>query len=115
MPVAVKDLLAGNVEPSLRPAQRPAQVLAFLRERTDHAFSAAELSEEFDTDHRTLRSVLARLHARGLIDKKGDYWFALKDEDAALKRAFLGMSRDLDGRLGKEDPNDWPSVAQSDP
>ncbi|MFA5860828.1 MAG: hypothetical protein WDA16_03945 [Candidatus Thermoplasmatota archaeon] len=115
MPVAVKDLLSGNVEPSLRSDQRPAQVLAYLRGRLDHAFSAAELAKEFDTDHRTIRSVLVRLHARGLIEKKGDYWFALSDEDAATKRAFLRTSRDLDERLGKEDPNDWPTVAQPDP
>lgn len=114
MPVAVKDLLAGRVEPSLRSDQRPAQVLAFLRERADHAFSAGELAKEFDTDHRTLRSVLARLHNRGLIDKKGEYWFALDEEAAASKRAFLRASRELDERLGKEDPNDWPSVPQPD-
>lgn len=115
MPVAVKDLLAGRIEPSLRSDQRPAQTLAFLRERLDHAFSASELAKEFETDHRTMRSVLARLHNRGLVDKKGDYWFALSDEDAASKRAFLRTSRELDERLGKEDPNDWPVVAQPDP
>lgn len=113
--MAVKDLLSGNVESSLRSDQRPAQVLAFLRDRMDRAFSAAELAKEFDTDHRTLRSVLARLQARGLIDKKGDYWFALSDEDTATTRAFLHASRDLDEKLGKEDPNDWPPVAQPDP
>lgn len=115
MPVAVKDLLAGNVEPTLRVDQRPALVLAHLRTHPDHAFSAAELAKEFDTDHRTMRSVLARLAQRGLIDKKGDYWFALTDEDSATKRAFLRASSDLDDRLGKEDPSDWPTVAQPDP
>jgi len=115
MPVAVRDLLAGNVEPNLRSDQRPAQVLGFLRQRPEHAFSAAELAKEFDTDHRTLRSVLARLHSRGLVDKKGDYWFALSDEDAATKRTFLRASRELDERIGREDPNDWPRVPQPDP
>ncbi len=115
MPVAVDDLFSGRVEPSLRPEQRPAQVLAYLRARVELAFSAAELGKEFDTDHRTMRSVLARLHSRGLIDKKGDYWFALSDENAAAKRAFLAASRDLDERLGREDPNDWPGVEQTDP
>lgn len=114
MPVGVKDLLAGRVEPSLRPDQRPAQVLAYLRSRSEHAFTAAELAEEFETDHRTLRSVLARLHGRGLVEKKGDYWFALGDEDAAAKRAFLRQSKDLDDRLGRKDPNDWPAVPQQD-
>lgn len=114
MPVAVKDLLAGNVEPTLRADQRPALILAHLRQHVDHAFTAGELAKLFKTDHRTLRSVLARLHTRGVIDKKGDYWFALGDEAAAAKRAFLRASRELDERLGKEDPNDWPSVAQSD-
>jgi DNA-binding IclR family transcriptional regulator len=115
MPVAVKDLLAGKVEPTLRSDQRPALVLAHLRDHQDHAFTAGELAKHFETDHRTLRSVLARLHARGVVDKKGDYWFALSDEDAATKRAFLRTSRDLDERLGKEDPNDWPNVSQPDP
>lgn len=115
MPVAIKDLLAGKVEPSLRADQRPAQVLRFLRRRADHAFTATELAKEFDTDHRTLRSVLARLHSRGLIDKKGDHWFVLGDEAAAAKRAFLRASRELDERLGKEDPSDWPTAPQPDP
>ncbi len=115
MPVAVKDLLAGNVAPTLRAEQRPAQVFEHLRKHVDHAFSAAELAKEFDTDHRTMRSVLARLANRGLIDKRGDYWFALLDEDAAAKRAFLRASRDIDERLGREDENDCPSVVQPDP
>lgn len=115
MPVTVKDLLAGKVEPSLRADQRPALVLAHLREHPEHAFTAVELAKLFETDHRTLRSVLTRLHSRGVIDKKGDYWFALSDEDTATKRAFLRTARDLDERLGKEDPNDWPTVAQPDP
>jgi hypothetical protein len=115
MPVAVKDLLAGKVEPTLRADQRPALVLAHLREHAHHAFTAGELAKLFDTDHRTLRSVLARLHGRGVIDKKGDYWFALDDEEAASRRAFLQTSRDLDERLGREDPSDWPPVSQPDP
>lgn len=114
MPVAVKDLLAGKVEPTLRSDQRPALVLRFLRKHKDHAFGAAEIAKEFDTDHRTMRSVLARLHHRGLIEKKGDYWFAIGDEDAAAKRAFLRASRELDERHGKEDPSDWPAVKQPD-
>lgn len=115
MPVAVKDLLNGKVESGLRSDQRPALTLAFLRERMEHAFSAAEIAKEFETDHRTMRSVLARLHSRGLIDKKGDHWFALGDEEVASKRAFLQTSRDLDERFGKEDPSDWPTVPQPDP
>lgn len=114
MPVAVKDLLTGTVEPALRADQRPALVLEFLRKHSDHAYSAAEVGKEFDTDHRTMRTVLARLANRGLIGKKGDYWFALSEEDAATKHAFLRTSRDLDERHGKEDPNDWPAVTQPD-
>ena len=114
MPVSVHDLLAGRVDPHLRPGARPAQVLALLRDRAEQAFTASELAKEFDTDHRTLRSVLARLHERGVVDKKGDYWFALGSEDAAAKRAFLATSRDLDARLGPEDAHDWPSAPQPD-
>lgn len=114
MPVAVKDLLEGRVDPGLRPEQRPAQVLEFLREASDKAFTAAELARQFETDHRTLRSVLARLHHRGLIDKKGEYWFALDPEAAAARRSFLRVSRELDERHGREDPNDWPTTPQPD-
>jgi DNA-binding GntR family transcriptional regulator len=90
-------------------------VFEHLRGHPDHAYTAAELAKEFDTDHRTMRAVLARLADRGLIDKKGDYWFALSDEAAAAKRAFLRMSRELDERHGREDPSDWPAVHQPDP
>lgn len=114
MPVMVKDLLSGKVEPSLRADQRPAQVLGFLRERAEEAFTAAELAEEFGTDHRTLRAVLARLAQRGLVDKKGDYWFALAQEPAASKRAFLQHARELDDKHGPEDKDDWPGTSQPD-
>ena len=114
MPVMVKDLLSGKVESGLRRDQRPAQVLEFLRERQDEAFSAAELAEEFETDHRTLRAVLARLAQRGLVDKKGGYWFALLPEDAASKRAFLQHARHLDDKHGREDKRDWPTARQPD-
>lgn len=112
MPVALRDLLEGKVEPALRPDQRPAQVCTFLREHADEAFTAAELAREFGTDHRTLRSVLARLHGRGLVDKKGDYWFTLTDEAAAAKRAFLRHAQSLDEKHGREDKRDWPTIEQ---
>lgn len=114
MPVSVRDLLAGRVDSSLREDGRPARVLKFLRKQEDKAYTAAELAKKFETDHRTLRSVLARLHARGVIDKRGDYWYALSDESAAHKRAFLATTRDLDERLGPESKDDWPSVPQPD-
>lgn len=114
MPVTVKDLLSGKVEAGLRRDQRPAQVLEFLRKRRDEAFSAAELADEFETDHRTLRAVLARLAERGLVDKKGEYWFALPPEEVASKRAFLRHSRDLDEKHGREDKRDWPTARQPD-
>lgn len=114
MPVMVRDLLSGKVEAGLRRDQRPAQVLDFLRKRRDEAFSAAELAEEFETDHRTLRAVLARLAQRGLLDKKGEYWFALPPEEAASKRAFLQHARGLDEKHGREDKRDWPRTRQPD-
>lgn len=114
MPVSVDDLLAGRVESDLRAGGRPTKVLKFLRKNAKKAYNATELSKEFDTDHRTMRSVLARLYNRGLIEKRDDYWFALAPEDSAHKRLFFAKAKDLDDRLGPERKEDWPTVPQPD-
>lgn len=114
VPVSVRDLLSGSLESSLRQERRPARVLKFLQQEADKAYTAAELARKFRTDHRTLRTVLARLYARGVVEKGGDYWYALGEEDAAHKRAFLAAARGLDSRLGPERKRDWPAVEQPD-
>lgn len=101
MPVAVKDLLAGK--PALRADERPALMLAHLREHADHAFAAGQLAKLFNTDLRTLRSVLARLQDRGVIDKKGDD----PDRQAPWVFALFGRSNAVKMREARKRVAAW--------
>lgn len=106
-PVSLDALRHGRVVESPKRETHLARALAFLRKHPDDAWRATELAHELGTDAHTIGATLRRLRARGFIDKKGPYWFALSDPDAAKLRVLLAATIEANERLGPEDPADW--------
>lgn len=49
-------------------------ILSFLRDNPESAYTQAEIASATDLSPPVAGSTLARLHERGRVDHKGDYW-----------------------------------------
>lgn len=106
-PVPLEALRQGKVVEQPRPGSHLARVLRLLRSNPDQAWRASEVALELDTEPHTIGAALRRLHARGLVDKKGPYWFALGERESAQLAGALAVTRELNQRYGPEGPADW--------
>src|SRR5687768_7668891 len=107
MPLPVASLLRG-AHGAAGADNNAGKVVAFLRAQPDQAWRAIEVSEALGIEIHTLGAVLRRLLSRGLLDKQGAYWFIPTPRDSARLAAVHAVTRDLNERLGIEDPRDWP-------
>lgn len=110
MPVPVDALLRGEAPTA---SGNPGRVLKVLRKEPRMAWRAVELASKMKVDQHTLGAVLRRLRVRGLVDKKEEYWFVPTEQDAARLSMLHALTRDLNQRLGPEDPADWPHEEQT--
>lgn len=106
MPMEVDALLRGGRATSAEDPN-PTRVLAFLRADPSSAWTAKEIRDALDIETHTLGAVLRRLRGRGLIDKQGTYWFIPTEVEGAKLVMMHATTRDLNERLGVEDPADW--------
>ena len=105
-PIAVDALLRGTADDG----SNPSRVLGLLRAQPDQAWRAIEIAEALDIEQHTLGAVLRRLRTRGLVDKRGAYWFVPSPRDQARLMALHAVTHELNARLGPEDPDQWPRV-----
>ena len=77
MPVTVAEfekLPEGNEEPVSKESVEEGEVLQFLREHTDLAFTPAEIAESTTIKEGTVASTLVLLQDRGRVDHRGKFW-----------------------------------------
>lgn len=114
MPIDIETFESGDPEELAEPTNAE-RVLAFLAERRDKAFKQSEIADGAGVKRGSISTVLSRLHDRGLVRHKGEYWALTDDEDRlGSYRAFRSSKAALNDQLGAEDPADWGIDAEED-
>ncbi|WP_152041155.1 helix-turn-helix transcriptional regulator [Salinigranum salinum] len=67
----------------LQEGTQPYQILQFLAEHNDKAFTQTEIHEATDINRGSVGAVLSRLEDRGLIRHRGRYWAIGEDDRLA--------------------------------
>jgi DNA-binding IclR family transcriptional regulator len=62
---------------------QPYQILQFLAEHDDKAFTQTEIHEATDINRGSVGAVLSRLEDRGLVRHRGRYWAIGEDDRLA--------------------------------
>lgn len=84
MPISIDDLDdAPEAVLDIRDGTQPYQVLQFLAEHDDQAFTQTEIADRTSLDPGSVGAVLSRLEARGLVRHKGRYWAIAEDDRLA--------------------------------
>ncbi|MFB6194461.1 MAG: MarR family transcriptional regulator [Halobaculum sp.] len=86
-------------------------ILGFLREHSDEAYTGAEIAEATELSEETVGAQLGRLHERGRVDHRGEYW-RVSDHERAVDAAAALTTQTVDTR--EEEPpsyNDWQEYA----
>lgn len=114
MPIDIRTFESGDPEEFEEPTNAE-RVLSFLSTHRDKAFKQSEIAEGAGVKRGSISTVLARLHDRGLVRHRGEYW-ALTDDDERLRshEAFQASKRALNEQLGAEDPADWGVEPEDD-
>jgi DNA-binding IclR family transcriptional regulator len=68
---------------NLQEGTQPYQVLQFLAEHDDKAFTQTEIHEATDINRGSVGAVLSRLEDRGLVRHRGRYWAIGEDDRLA--------------------------------
>jgi len=113
MPVSIDDFESGELPegPSV-----PQQVVTFLHEHRDAAFTRSEVAAGIDEDPNTVGTALSRLKDRDLVRHRGEYW-AIADDEKRVAAAYdlHAASERLDEDDGGIDAEEWEAVAPEDP
>jgi DNA-binding IclR family transcriptional regulator len=67
----------------LQEGTQPYQILQFLTEHDDKAFTQTEIHEATDINRGSVGAVLSRLEDRGLVRHRGRYWAVGEDDRLA--------------------------------
>jgi Mn-dependent DtxR family transcriptional regulator len=88
------------------------RVLAFLSEHDDRAWKQSEIADRTGIKRGSIGSVLARLHERGLVRHRGEYW-AITDDRERLRSAvdLHRITTMLNERYGSEKQSEWKTHA----
>ena len=93
MPISIDRL---DDEPAevldLQEGTQPYQILQFLAEHSDQAFTQTELHEETGIKRGSVGAALSRLEDRGLVRHRGRYWAIAEDDRLASYAAQMGAS-----------------------
>jgi DNA-binding IclR family transcriptional regulator len=76
----------------LQEGTQPYQILQFLAEHSDQAFTQTELHEETGIKRGSVGGALSRLEDRGLVRHRGRYWAIAEDDRLASYAAQMGAS-----------------------
>jgi DNA-binding IclR family transcriptional regulator len=68
---------------TLQEGTQPYQILQFLAEHDDKAFTQTEIHEATDINRGSVGAVLSRLEDRGLVRHRGRYWAIGEDDRLA--------------------------------
>jgi DNA-binding IclR family transcriptional regulator len=68
---------------NLQESTQPYQILQFLAEHDDKAFTQTEIHEATDINRGSVGAVLSRLEDRGLVRHRGRYWAIGEDDRLA--------------------------------
>lgn len=104
--MAVETLLKG-ARSSDAGDSNPIRVMNFVRATPGEAWRAVEIADALGIEIHTLGTVLRRLHQTGLLDKQGVYWFQTTEIEGAKLAMAHAITKDLNERLGPENPDDW--------
>lgn len=84
MPISIDNLDdAPEAVLDIRDGTQPHQVLQFLAEHDDQAFTQTEIADATGLDPGSVGAVLSRLEARSLVRHKGRYWAIAEDDRIA--------------------------------
>lgn len=110
MPIDIETFDESNEE-SLTKVTNAEKVVRFLYRNNDKAFTPNEISEGAGIKKNSINTVLRRLHGRGLVEHKGDYW-AIGDQKLVEEAFELHRKiEDLNTRFGDEDLDEWKKHA----
>ncbi|MEF8831091.1 MAG: MarR family transcriptional regulator [Halobacteriales archaeon] len=73
----------GNGEDGPTPGTNAAEILAFLRDNPDKAFTQSEIADATEVKAGSVGPTLVRLRERGRVDHRGKYW-GVSDHDQSL-------------------------------
>lgn len=91
------------------------RVLAFLAEHDDRAWKQAEIARRTGVKHGSIGTVLSRLHDRGLVRHKSEYWAITDDHELLMAAIDLHqITESLNERHGVEDVDEWREYAVDD-
>ncbi|MDY6819496.1 MAG: helix-turn-helix domain-containing protein [Halobacteriales archaeon] len=76
----------------LQEGTQPYQILRFLAENDDQAFTQTEIHEATDIKRGSVGAALSRLEDRGLVRHKGRYWAIGEDDHLASYAAQMHAS-----------------------
>lgn len=84
------------------------RVLACLARYDDRAWKQGEIAERTGIPRGSIGPVLSRLHERGLVRHKGEYWAITDDRERLSDALDLHRLTDrLDEQYGTEDRDKW--------
>ncbi|AGB30218.1 hypothetical protein C488_05382 [Natrinema pellirubrum DSM 15624] len=109
MPVSIDDFESGNVP---QETTVPEQVVGFLADNRDKAFTRSEIATAINEDTNTVGTALSRLKDRDLVRHKGRYWALTADRERVAAAYDLHAATErLDESDGGIDPDEWQAAA----
>lgn len=114
MPIDIERFEANQADDLGEPSN-PEQVLLFLIENDDKAFTAREIAEQTGISRNSIGTVLSRLENRDLLRHKGQYWALADPERIRSFGRYQRATRRLNDRYGEEDPSAWREHAPEEP
>jgi predicted transcriptional regulator with HTH domain len=112
MPLSIDDFESGQVPQE----SVPKQVVTFLYENRDKAFTRSEIATSIDADPNVVGTALSRLKNRALVRHRGNYWALTDDLDRVVAAYDLHTSSErLDESDGGIDADAWQEASPDQP
>ncbi len=90
------------------------EVVEFLLEHKDKAFTPKEIETEVDVPDGSVGVLLSRLEEKGIVRHKGKYWTLEREDRLAGLSAMVATTEALNDRLGEEEMDEWTEHAEED-
>lgn len=98
----------GDGEDGPTPGTNAAEILGFLRDHPDKAFTQSEIADATEVKAGSIGPTLVRLRERGRVDHRGKYW-RVSDHDQSLDATARHASAALAER---ETDEETPEMAE---
>ncbi|XGI83534.1 MarR family transcriptional regulator [Halorutilales archaeon Cl-col2-1] len=90
------------------------QVVEFLLENRDKAFTPKEIESEVGIPQGSAGVILSRLEEKGIVRHKGKYWAVERDDRLAGITSMVASTRSANETLGEEEIDEWTEHAEED-